>query len=260
MYTKWCIWCNICLSVCLPLTEKVTVTIKKTDLFAVFIMALFVWLRWCSGFSHFLFPVCREYYQLFVLSAKHKAPWLFMWSQSGSHEYLKRLWHSVSACCLCNCCCALSWTGMRWPNWSLKARHFTYMQIKRRWEHQVLDVGERLQSASLTTLFVEHVIFAVFLYCPARSLIFNVQDKKIILTYFAPTPEACKHLWKCGVENQAFYKWVHKNLASFHFVSSMFSSLPTHDVVKCSTSLSAVREVTVMVPSILKSLSLQAVY
>lgn len=35
-----------------------------------------------------------------------------------------------------------------------------------------------------------------------------LQDKKIILTYFAPTPEACKHLWKCGVENQAFYKWV----------------------------------------------------
>lgn len=34
------------------------------------------------------------------------------------------------------------------------------------------------------------------------------QDRKIILTYFAPTPEACKHLWKCGVENQAFYKWV----------------------------------------------------
>lgn len=35
-----------------------------------------------------------------------------------------------------------------------------------------------------------------------------LQDRKIILTYFAPTPEACKHLWKCGVENQAFYKWV----------------------------------------------------
>ncbi|KAG5273167.1 hypothetical protein AALO_G00148410 [Alosa alosa] len=32
------------------------------------------------------------------------------------------------------------------------------------------------------------------------------EEKKIILTYFAPTPEACKHLWKCGVENQAFYK------------------------------------------------------
>uniref|UniRef100_A0A8C6UWJ4 FERM domain-containing protein 5 n=1 Tax=Neogobius melanostomus TaxID=47308 RepID=A0A8C6UWJ4_9GOBI len=28
------------------------------------------------------------------------------------------------------------------------------------------------------------------------------EDRKIILTYFAPTPEACKHLWKCGVENQ----------------------------------------------------------
>ncbi|XP_077418968.1 FERM domain-containing protein 5-like isoform X2 [Vanacampus margaritifer] len=34
----------------------------------------------------------------------------------------------------------------------------------------------------------------------------QTEDQKIILTYFAPTPEACKHLWKCGVENQAFYK------------------------------------------------------
>lgn len=69
-----------------------------------------------------------------------------------------------------------------------------------------------------------HVLEAVFiclglLYFPARSLIFNVQDEKIILTYFAPTPEACKHLWKCGVENQAFYKWVHKLLPSQCFFS-----------------------------------------
>ncbi|EPQ14751.1 FERM domain-containing protein 5 [Myotis brandtii] len=34
---------------------------------------------------------------------------------------------------------------------------------------------------------------------------FYLYEKKIILTYFAPTPEACKHLWKCGIENQAFY-------------------------------------------------------
>ncbi|XP_065123994.1 FERM domain-containing protein 5 isoform X2 [Paramisgurnus dabryanus] len=33
------------------------------------------------------------------------------------------------------------------------------------------------------------------------------KDQKIILTYFAPTHEACKHLWKCGVENQAFYQF-----------------------------------------------------
>ncbi|XP_037766050.1 FERM domain-containing protein 5 isoform X2 [Chelonia mydas] len=35
---------------------------------------------------------------------------------------------------------------------------------------------------------------------------FCLYEKKIALTYFAPTPEACKHLWKCGIENQAFYK------------------------------------------------------
>lgn len=67
--------------------------------------------------------------------------------------------------------------------------------------------GERMNC--WMCMFSWSAIFcASLLYCPARSLILNVQDEKIILTYFAPTPEACKHLWKCGVENQAFYKWV----------------------------------------------------
>ncbi|XP_073693221.1 LOW QUALITY PROTEIN: FERM domain-containing protein 5 [Garra rufa] len=39
------------------------------------------------------------------------------------------------------------------------------------------------------------------------DLVTFTKDQKIILTYFAPTPEACKHLWKCGVENQAFYQF-----------------------------------------------------
>ncbi|XP_029685201.1 FERM domain-containing protein 3 isoform X2 [Takifugu rubripes] len=30
--------------------------------------------------------------------------------------------------------------------------------------------------------------------------------KKLVLTFHTLTPAACKHLWKCGVENQAFYK------------------------------------------------------
>ncbi|XP_075894021.1 FERM domain-containing protein 5 isoform X2 [Nelusetta ayraudi] len=39
-----------------------------------------------------------------------------------------------------------------------------------------------------------------------RTFHIYANQREIILTYFAPTPEACKHLWKCGVENQAFYK------------------------------------------------------
>lgn len=60
-----------------------------------------------------------------------------------------------------------------------------------------------------------------------------VQDRKIILTYFAPTPEACKHLWKCGVENQAFYKWV----CSFHILLGCSFAL--------SPSLNSVRQDTI---------------
>ncbi|XP_073527013.1 FERM domain-containing protein 3 [Phyllobates terribilis] len=33
------------------------------------------------------------------------------------------------------------------------------------------------------------------------------KEKKTDLTYHTSTPAACKHLWKCGVENQAFYKY-----------------------------------------------------
>ncbi|KAM4746560.1 FERM domain-containing protein 3 isoform 2-T2 [Anableps anableps] len=34
----------------------------------------------------------------------------------------------------------------------------------------------------------------------------EVSIKKLVLTFHTSTPAACKHLWKCGVENQAFYK------------------------------------------------------
>ncbi|CAJ0945145.1 unnamed protein product [Ranitomeya imitator] len=33
------------------------------------------------------------------------------------------------------------------------------------------------------------------------------KEKKTDLTYHTSTPAACKHLWKCGVENQAFYRY-----------------------------------------------------
>ncbi|CAM9406630.1 unnamed protein product [Lampetra fluviatilis] len=47
------------------------------------------------------------------------------------------------------------------------------------------------------------------LKCEGKSFyVHGVQHgKKTVLTYHAPTPSACKHLWKCGVENQAFYKF-----------------------------------------------------
>ncbi|XP_041082865.1 FERM domain-containing protein 3 [Polyodon spathula] len=33
------------------------------------------------------------------------------------------------------------------------------------------------------------------------------KEKKLVLTFHMSSPAACKHLWKCGVENQAFYKY-----------------------------------------------------
>uniref|UniRef100_A0A8C1SZ83 FERM domain-containing protein 3 n=1 Tax=Cyprinus carpio TaxID=7962 RepID=A0A8C1SZ83_CYPCA len=32
------------------------------------------------------------------------------------------------------------------------------------------------------------------------------KEKKLVLTFHTSTPASCKHLWKCAVENQAFYK------------------------------------------------------
>ncbi|XP_064497391.1 FERM domain-containing protein 3 isoform X1 [Pseudopipra pipra] len=38
--------------------------------------------------------------------------------------------------------------------------------------------------------------------------VFGAQkEKKAMLSFHTSTPAACKHLWKCGVENQAFYKY-----------------------------------------------------
>ncbi|XP_005352716.1 FERM domain-containing protein 3 isoform X1 [Microtus ochrogaster] len=33
------------------------------------------------------------------------------------------------------------------------------------------------------------------------------KEKNSVLSFHTSTPAACKHLWKCGVENQAFYKY-----------------------------------------------------
>lgn len=109
--------------------------------------------------------------------------------------------------CMRTCCCALRWTGTRWPSWSSRERRSTYMQTRERWGNDMLDktTVDFMHQYSVSLVFFPGLSL---LYFPARCLIFNVQDEKIILTYFAPTPEACKHLWKCGVENQAFYKWV----------------------------------------------------
>nr|XP_025044986.1 FERM domain-containing protein 5 [Pelodiscus sinensis] len=60
---------------------------------------------------------------------------------------------------------------------------------------------------------------------------FYLYEKKIVLTYFAPTPEACKHLWKCGIENQAFYKCLRAEASSLISVLCAEHPVPQKDSV-----------------------------
>ncbi|KAM8960985.1 FERM domain-containing protein 3 isoform 2-T2 [Pelodytes ibericus] len=48
------------------------------------------------------------------------------------------------------------------------------------------------------------------------------KEKKNILTYHTSTPAACKHLWKCGVENQAFYKYAKSSQVKTMTSSNIF--------------------------------------
>ncbi|XP_043938123.1 FERM domain-containing protein 3 [Protopterus annectens] len=48
------------------------------------------------------------------------------------------------------------------------------------------------------------------------------KEKKVVLTYHVSTPAACKHLWKCGVENQAFYKYTKSSQIKTVSSSSIF--------------------------------------
>ncbi|XP_066449078.1 FERM domain-containing protein 5 isoform X2 [Eleutherodactylus coqui] len=48
------------------------------------------------------------------------------------------------------------------------------------------------------------------------------KEKRLVLTFLAPTPEACKHLWKCGVENQSFYKLENSNQVRTVSSSNLF--------------------------------------
>ncbi|OCT89875.1 hypothetical protein XELAEV_18018488mg [Xenopus laevis] len=48
------------------------------------------------------------------------------------------------------------------------------------------------------------------------------EEKRLVLTYLAPNPEACKHLWKCGVEYQSFYKLENSNQVRTVSSSNLF--------------------------------------
>ncbi|XP_053323027.1 FERM domain-containing protein 3 isoform X1 [Spea bombifrons] len=48
------------------------------------------------------------------------------------------------------------------------------------------------------------------------------KEKKNVLTFHTSTPAACKHLWKCGVENQAFYKYAKSSQVKTMTSSNIF--------------------------------------
>ncbi|KAJ7416724.1 FERM domain-containing protein 3 [Willisornis vidua] len=53
--------------------------------------------------------------------------------------------------------------------------------------------------------------------------VFGAQkEKKAMLSFHTSTPAACKHLWKCGVENQAFYKYAKSSQIKTMSSSKMF--------------------------------------
>ncbi|CAI9602444.1 unnamed protein product, partial [Staurois parvus] len=48
------------------------------------------------------------------------------------------------------------------------------------------------------------------------------KEEETVLTYHTSTPAACKHLWKCGVENQAFYKYAKSSQVKTMTSSNIF--------------------------------------
>ncbi|XP_067884976.1 FERM domain-containing protein 3 isoform X3 [Heterodontus francisci] len=71
------------------------------------------------------------------------------------------------------------------------------------------------------------------------------KEKKTVLTYHTSTPAACKHLWKCGVENQAFYKYAKSSQVKTVSSSNIFfkgrrfrfSGRVAKEVIEASTKI-----------------------
>ena len=106
---------------------------------------------------------------LHFLSAGNIIPYLFCQAnmerrgclcdlQVFGHEYLIKLWLSAVGCV--TAAVLFTRTGTKWPNSSLKARRSTYMQIIRRWEHELSDASVPCSDV---------VYCPGVLYFPARS-------------------------------------------------------------------------------------------